>query len=97
MTTHEDIIRLLEEHRDEWERFGVRSLMLFGSAARGEMHPGSDVDILVEFEGPGTFDRYMDLKFTLEALLGRPVDLVTPRALKPRMRPYVEKEAIRVS
>lgn len=97
MTTHKEIVRLLSAHRTEWERFGVKTLMLFGSAARGEMSSESDIDILVEFEGPATFDRYMDLKFTLEALLGRPVDLVTPRAIKPRLRPSVEKEAIRVT
>jgi len=79
------------------ERFAVRSLALFGSAARGEATEASDVDLLVEFDGPPTFDRYMDLKFYLEDLLGRRVDLVTPDALKTRMRPIVEKEAIRVA
>ncbi|MCK4600462.1 nucleotidyltransferase family protein [Candidatus Bipolaricaulota bacterium] len=75
---------------------GVKSLALFGSLARGDAGPESDVDILVEFQGPSTFDRYMDLKFFLEELLNRPVDLVTRKALKPRLRPYVEKEAIYV-
>ncbi|MCD5408066.1 DNA polymerase subunit beta, partial [Candidatus Bipolaricaulota bacterium] len=49
------------------------------------------------FEGPATFDRYMGLKFFLEDLLGRRVDLVTKRALKTRLRPYVEREAIYVT
>lgn len=95
--SREDILQILRGHRSEWKRLGVKSLALFGSAARGDLRPDSDVDILVEFDGPATFDRYMELKFLLEALLGRPVDLVTPRALKPRLRPYVEREAIRVS
>jgi predicted nucleotidyltransferase len=78
-------------------RFAVRSLFLFGSAARGQAGPASDVDVLVEFDGPPTFDRYMDLKFHLEDLLGRRVDVVTPAALKPHMRPVVQREAVRVA
>ena len=93
-----EIIRLLRQHRDELrKRFGVKSLAIFGSVARGEAGPDSDVDILVEFEGRATFDRYMGLKFFLEDLLGRRVDLVTRKALKPRLRPYVEQEAIYVT
>jgi hypothetical protein len=79
------------------QRFAVRSLFLFGSAARGQAGPASDVDVLVEFDGPPTFDRYMDLKFHLEDLLGRRVDVVTPAALKPHMRPVVQREAVRVA
>ena len=93
-----EIIQLLRQHRDELrKRFGVKSLAVFGSVARGEAGPESDVDILVEFEGRATFDRYMGLKFFLEDLLGRRVDLVTRKALKPRLRPYVEQEAIYVT
>jgi len=93
-----EIIQLLRQHREELrKRFGVKSLAIFGSVARGEAGPDSDVDILVEFEGRATFDRYMGLKFFLEDLLGRRVDLVTRKALKPRMRPYVEREAIYVT
>jgi len=93
-----EIIQLLRQHRDELrKRFGVKSLAVFGSVARGEAGPKSDVDILVEFEGRATFDRYMGLKFFLEDLLGRRVDLVTRKALKPRMRPFVEREAIYVT
>ena len=72
-------------------------MFLFGSAARGQAGPASDVDVLVEFDGPPTFDRYMDLKFHLEDLLGRRVDVVTPAALKPHMRPVVQREAVRVA
>ena len=91
-----EILRILSEHRAEIERFGAKSLALFGSFAREEASQQSDIDILVEFDGPPTFDRYMGLKIYLEDLLGVQVDLVTPRALKPRVRPYVEKEAIYV-
>ena len=94
----DEILEILRAHRDELRRrFGVKSLAVFGSVARGEARPDSDVDILVEFEGRATFDRYMGLKFFLEDLLGRRVDLVTRKALKPRMRPYVEREAIYVT
>jgi len=94
----EKLLQRLREHKDEIRRrFGVKSLAVFGSVARGEAGPESDVDILVEFEGRATFDRYMGLKFFLEDLLGTRVDLVTRRALKPRMRPYVEREAVYVT
>jgi predicted nucleotidyltransferase len=72
-------------------------LFLFGSAARDEMGEGSDVDVLVEFEGPATFRGYFDLKDYLETLLGRTVDLVTERGLKPRARRHVERDLIRVA
>ena len=65
--------------------------------ARDELGVSSDVDVLVEFAGPATFGAYMDLKFYLEDLLGRPVDLVTDKALRNELRPYVEKEMIRVA
>ena len=99
MTTNRlDIIALLTERRQEIvTRFGVKRVALFGSAARDELNATSDVDVLVEFEGPATAAGYMDLKFYLEDLLGRPVDLVTDKALRKELRPYVEKEMIRVA
>jgi len=78
-------------------RFGIAELALFGSVARGDAGEASDVDFLVEFQGRADFDRYMDLKFFLEDLLGRRVDLVTRKALKPRLRPSVDAEAVRVA
>ena len=72
-------------------RFGVKSLGLFGSIARGEASPRSDVDILVEFNAP-SFDHYMDLKFYLEERLGRPVDLVLKGSLKPALRERILRE-----
>lgn len=94
--SRDEILQVLAEHREELKGFGVKSLALFGSVVRGEARPDSDVDILVEFEGPATFDRYMELKFFLEELLGRRVDLATRKALKPRLRPHVEREAVYV-
>ncbi len=78
-------------------QFHVRRLALFGSIARDEAYHGSDLDVLVEFEGGPTFDLFMGLKLFLEDHLGRKVDLVTPAALKPRMRPVVEREAVDVA
>jgi predicted nucleotidyltransferase len=92
----DEILCILNEHKAELDRFGVGSLALFGSAARNEAQANSDIDFLVEFEGPPSFSRFMDLKFYLEDLLGCPVDLVTQRALKPRLRTRVEEEAVDV-
>ena len=96
--TRDEVIAFLSSHRQEiQERFGVSSLALFGSTARDEAGPGSDVDVLVDFsETPGLSD-YMRLKFWLEDSLGRQVDLVMRRALKSWARPLVEAEAIRVA
>ena len=81
------ILQVLNQHRDDvMKRFGARHLSLFGSAARDEMRDGSDVDVLVEFDAPATFDGYIGLLFYLEELLGRKVDLVTASGLKPRAR-----------
>ena len=93
----DELIALLRGRTQDLKRFRVRSLDLFGSLARDEGHPGSDVDLLVEFDGAATFDQFMDLKFFLEDLLSRRVDLVTRAALKPRMRPIIEREAVRVA
>lgn len=89
----------LRRHADELaQRFGVASLSLFGSVARGRSRRESDVDLLVEFEPgrPSGMLEFVELKGWLENILGRPVDLVTPTNLKPRIRERVLKEAIRV-
>ncbi len=88
-------LQLLSAHKTVLaERFGVVRLALFGSTARDTARPDSDVDVLVAFDGPATSDRYFGVQFYLEDLLGRPVDLVTERALRDRLRPYVERDAI---
>lgn len=73
------------------ERFSVRSIGVFGSTATGHADEQSDIDILVELNEP-TFDNYMELKFRLEEILGRDVDLVLKDALKSRLKPIIEKE-----
>jgi len=71
----------------------VQRIGIFGSFARGNAGPESDVDILVELKEP-TFDHYMDLKFYLEDILGLSVDLVLHDAIKPRLKPIIEPEVI---
>jgi predicted nucleotidyltransferase len=94
----QEVLSLLRNRREDiLLRFRVKALSVFGSAARDEMRSDSDVDILVEFQEPATFDRYMDLKAYLENLLGTSVDLVTRDAVKPRMRPIIEKDMVRVA
>jgi predicted nucleotidyltransferase len=77
-------------------KYGVKSLAVFGSMARGDDREGSDVDILVEFDGPATFRGFMGLKLDLEDLLGRRVDLLTPKCLRPAMQAEINEEAILV-
>ena len=87
-----DIIQTRElEFATLRKRFGVKNVGLFGSIARGDASPRSDVDILVEFDAP-SFDHYMDLKFYLEERLGRPVDLVLKGSLKPALRERILRE-----
>lgn len=94
----DEVISFLSSHRQELEEsFGVKSLALFGSVARDEAGPESDVDILVEFRKTPGLTEYMRLKFWLEDCLGRSVDLVMKGALKPWAEPVVEAEAIRVA
>lgn len=90
-------LQLLMQHKPELaRRFGVAALALFGSCARGEARPDSDLDVLVSFDGPATSRRYFGVLFYLEDLFGRPVDLVTDKALRSELRPGVEREAVRV-
>jgi len=91
------ILELLKNHEDTIRGFKVQKMFLFGSVARGEETNASDIDILIKFQIPPTYDMYMDLKFFLEDLLGRKVDLVTENALKPELKQYVEKDLIRVA
>lgn len=76
--------------------FGVTRMALFGSTVRNSANPDSDVDILVAFDGPATSARYFGVQFYLEDMFGCPVDLVTEKALRPELRPYIEQEALYV-
>ncbi len=90
-------LNLLAEHKPFLVRqFGVKKFALFGSTARDAATAGSDVDVLVEFDGPATSERFFGVQFYLEDHLGCPVDLVTDKALRPELRPFIEREAVHV-
>ena len=90
-------MQLLTKHKPILcDRFGVTSLALFGSTARDTATDNSDVDILVDFDGPATSKRYFGVQFYLEDLFHCPVDLVTKKALRAELRPCIEKEAVHV-
>lgn len=78
------------------ERFGVARLSIFGSTARDTASPTSDVDVLVEFNSPATAKSYFGLQFMLEDHLGVSVDLVTYKALRSELKPYIESDLIDV-
>ena len=93
----DEVLDMLRTHKPTLvERFGVKELALFGSFARDQATDGSDVDILVRFDGPATSRSYFGVQFYIEDLLGRRVDLVTDKALRSELRPYVEREALNV-
>jgi predicted nucleotidyltransferase len=96
MTRQEILDRLNAEAPGLRRKYGVKSLAVFGSMARGDDREGSDVDVLVTFEGAATFRGYMGLKLDLEDMFGRPVDLGTPDTIRPEIRAQVEKDLIDV-
>ena len=78
------------------KRFGITRLALFGSTVRDEAREDSDIDIIVSFDGPATSKQYFGVQFLLEDELKQSVDLVTEKALRPELKPFIEKEAINV-
>lgn len=96
-TLRDSVLEILEIDRDDLKRYGVESISLFGSVARGEAGPRSDVDLLVDVDDEVTHFGLSRLKQHLEELLGMPVDLVTTDALRPQMRSSILAEAIRAA
>jgi len=91
--TKEDILQLIRENQAKIRSLGVRRIGVFGSFVRGEQRPGSDVDLLVEFEPQRkTFDHFMELAFFLEEAFQRRVEVVTTEALSPHLRPHILAE-----
>jgi len=97
MLDRDAILNLLSIHKADLAHMGVISIALFGSVARGEAGPESDVDLLVELAPPLSFEHYTKVNFYLEDLFGCPVDLVFPDTLKSRIRSSVLAEAIYVT
>ena len=87
------IEKISDIQRELTEKYTVKRIGVFGSFARGDEKAESDVDILVELVEP-TFDHYMDLKFRLEEVLQRPVDLVLEDKIKKRLKPIIEREVV---
>lgn len=90
------VLELIKSRSGEIKsRFHLQSIGVFGSSARGQEREDSDIDVLVEFEeGYVTFDNYADLKFHLEDMTGRDVDLATPSALHPRLKDRILEETV---
>ncbi len=92
------IRKLLKERRDEIlrvaDRYGARNVRIFGSVARGEDQPDSDVDVLVDLEEGRSLLDHAGLLLDLQKLLGCKVDVATERGLKPRVRERVLREAV---
>jgi predicted nucleotidyltransferase len=93
--TPKKIVAAIQTHKDELRDLEVKRLGLFGSFLKGNPKKDSDIDFLVAFRKP-SFDNYMDLKFLLEKLFRKKVDLVTERSLKSDFK-YVKKEALYIS
>jgi predicted nucleotidyltransferase len=91
--TKQDVLKILHQNRDRLKTLGVRKIGLFGSFVRGEQHPDSDIDLLVEFEaGQKTFDAFMELSFLLEEVFQRRIGLMTVESLSPYIGPHILKE-----
>jgi len=93
MNSIDHIMQIIAESREQLRsEFGVIGIGIFGSVVRGEQGAGSDIDILVEFERPIGFVRFMRLEKRLAELVGMPVDLVTKKALKPHIGKRILQE-----
>ncbi len=93
MVTKAELLTTLREHEVRLRDLGALRLGIFGSVARDEAGPESDIDVLVELDRC-TFDRFMDLKLFLEDLLGRRVDLVLADRIKPALRDRILAEVV---
>ena len=95
MMKREEVLAILAVHKDKIKALGVKSLDLFGSVARDEARPDSDVDFLVEFSIEASLFDLFRVQHYLEDLLGCSIDLGTEDALREHLREPILKEAIR--
>lgn len=91
-----DIAEKIRRESGSLAPFDVKRLWLFGSSARGEADP-RDVDVLVEFGSPPDLLNYMGLKFRLEEIVGKPVDLVSKSACRPRFLRQIADDLLDVA
>jgi Predicted nucleotidyltransferases len=94
----EDVIRLLKQAEPELRARGVTSLALFGSTARGDNHPESDVDLLIELEEDRRITLFdlSEIKFFATDVLGRPADIALRKSIRPAYREGIEEDAVQV-
>lgn len=93
----DEVLNTLKHNKILVEQYGIKSLYLFGSTARDEARPDSDVDLLVEFNRPLGLFEFIELQQKLESILRCKVDLGTKRSLKQQIRAEVLREAILVT
>ena len=97
MGTREEILNTLRALKPELAiRYKVKEVGLFGSFVREDQAEGSDVDILVEFDSPIGFFKFLELEEFLGERLGRKVDLVSKKGLKPRIGRRILQEVVTV-
>ena len=97
MKRKDEVLKLLIQHKPELIRlFGITNLALFGSTARDEAQEGSDIDVMIEFDGRSTAKRYFGVQFYLEDLLECPIDLVQKSVVRAELKPYIERDLIHV-
>ena len=97
MKSREEVMTILRQARHDLQaRFPITRMALFGSYARGDQHEDSDVDILVDVD-PSIGLKFISLAEELERLLCKPVELVSSRAVGPRMRRALEADCVEVS
>jgi uncharacterized protein len=90
-----EIKNILKAKKDELrEKYKVKEIGLFGSLVRGEQGESSDVDVLVEFESPVGFFKFLELEEYLGELMEAKVDLVSKKALKPFIGQYILRELV---
>jgi len=91
-----DALAILVAHREDLRARGVRHAALFGSVARGEARPDSDLDIVIDLDPDARIDafEYAGLKMFIEGLFSGPVDVVNRQALKSHLRPFVATDAV---
>ncbi|MBI5326556.1 MAG: nucleotidyltransferase family protein [Ignavibacteriae bacterium] len=92
MTQNIKIIDLIYKNIEQVKSYDIYSLALFGSYAKNEESELSDVDIIVNFK-KNTFRNYIGLKYFLEDLFGKKVDLVCENSIKPFLKPYILEDA----
>ena len=90
-----EVLAIVESHREQLQKMGVKSLQLFGSVARDEARRDSDVDFLVEFDRPVGLFEFIEVRLYLEDILGCSVDMGTLKALRENLREPALKDVIR--